>query len=159
MLYSIAQLPFTAQSEYLCRLLVKLGLDFGRHFFVLDLLMNTMLPHILIEPELIHLFEDNEERDSLCLQIVDVLQTSIRAECDLLTSGIRHDAFGLRNITPAKLDKVCEDMCPKLNTMAEAFIAASKYSNSMSIEVHLSRNRLDIYLSAKYYTGISSMVH
>lgn len=121
--------------------------------------MNTMLPHILIEPELIHLFENNEEQDKLCIQIVDILQTLVMAECDLLTSGIRQDVFGLRSITPAKLDKACEDMYPKLNTRAEAFIAASKYSNSISIEVRLSRNRLDICLSAKYYTGISSMVH
>lgn len=118
-----------------------------------------MTPHILIEPELIHLFEDNEERDRLCLQIVDVLQTSVRAECAILTSGVLPDAFGLRNITPGKLDKACEDMCPRLNTLAEALLASSKYSNSIAIEVQLSRNRLDIYLSAKYYTGISSRVH
>lgn len=118
-----------------------------------------MTPHILIEPELIHLFENDDERDNLCMQIVDILQTSVRAECAILTKDMLPDAFGLRNITPARLDKTCEDMCPKLNTMAEAFIEASKYSNLISIKVHLSRNRLDIYLSARYYTGISSMVH
>lgn len=121
--------------------------------------MYAMTPHILIEPELIHLFEGDEERDNLCRQIIDVLQTTVRAECAVLTSSIVPDPFGLRNITPGRLDKACEDMCPKLNTIAEAFLSKSKYSNSMAVEVQLTRNRLDVYLSAKYYTGISSMIH
>jgi hypothetical protein len=118
-----------------------------------------MNPYILIEPELIHLFEDDEERDNLCKQLIDILQTTVHVECAALTSSISPDAFGLRVITPGKLDKACEDMCPKLNTIAAAFLEKSKYYKSIAVEVHITRNRLDVYLSAKYYTGISSMVH
>jgi hypothetical protein len=118
-----------------------------------------MTPHILIEPELIHLFDNDEERDNLCLEIVDVVQSSIRAECDLATRDIRPDAYGFRVVSGTKLDVLCERIAPKLNTITEEYLNKSKYSDKIIAEVHVNRNKLSVYLSAKYYTGVSSSIH
>ncbi len=118
-----------------------------------------MIPYILIEPELIHLFSNDEERNTLCKSIVEVLQSLIRAECAAITSKMTQDAYGLRNITGGKLDELCEKITPKLDILLESYISSSNYADKLASEVVLTRNRLDVYLTAKYYTGISSSVH
>ena len=121
--------------------------------------MLRMIPYILIEPELIHLFSNDDERDELCKSIIEILQSLIRAECAIITNKTTPDAYGLRNITGGKLDELCEKITPKLDTLLESYIGSSKYAESLSSEVFLTRNRLDVYLTAKYYTGISSSIH
>jgi hypothetical protein len=118
-----------------------------------------MIPHILIEPELIHLFSSDQERDDLCKTIIDILQSLIRAECAVVTNNMFQDAYGLRVIPAGKLDDLCEKITPKLDLLLSSFIESSIYTDKLASEVVLTRNRLDVYLTAKYYTGISSSIH
>lgn len=118
-----------------------------------------MTPHILLEPELLHLFADDAERDKLCINLIEVIQTIIRAECSIFTKDKPQDSYGLREIAPSAMDELCEKMTPKLNTITESYISSSTYSNKMTSEVHVTRNKLSVYLSPKYYTGLSSSLH
>lgn len=147
------------QSGYLCRLLVKLGLDLRRHFFVLKLLRVSMIPHIFLEPELLHLFDNDEERDNLSIKLIEVIQTVIRAECSVLTKNKTKDPYGLKEIMPSAMDDLCEKMTPKLNTITQSYINSSAYSNKITAEVYLNHSKLSVYLSPKYYTGFSSSIH
>lgn len=118
-----------------------------------------MTPHILLEPELLHLFADDAERDKLCVELVEVIQAIIRAECYMAIKDKTPDAYGLREIAPSAMDELCEKIAPKVSILTESHINSSVYSNKITSEVHINKNRLSVYLSPKYYTGLSSSLH
>ena len=66
-----------------------------------------MTPHILLEPELLHLFADDAERDKLCVELVEVIQAIIRAECYMAIKDKTLDAYCLREIASSAMDELC----------------------------------------------------
>lgn len=140
-------------------LFIKLGLDLGRHFFVCKLLMCYMTPHILIEPELLHLFNTDSDRDALCMSIVEVLETMIRSEFKLVQKDRRKSADGTCELPNSLVESTCVEITPKLEVLVQKFIDNSKYSDKITVELNLNKNRLVVYMSSKYYTGFSSSLH
>lgn len=118
-----------------------------------------MTPHILLDPELLHLFDSEEERNSLCLSLVAVLESLIRSDFNLRSINTSKTNDGTREMLPGTVDLICENISPKIELLLQKFLDESTYIDKMEIKLSITRHRILVCLSPKYYTGLSSSIH